>query len=348
MCGVFILCAKILNMADTREKFIQANSPDGGFLASLAWRKFQTSTGKKTYHIEGDHFSASIIRHSLSLVGNYFYVPRGPVLEIRNQESKTQKSVDELIRLAKNESAGWIRIEPATDGTLETLKERVKFPIEKAPHDVQPKEVFIISISESEDEILSAMKPKARYNIRLAEKKGVKVLSKEYRETDFEKYFKEFLRLVKVTAKRDRIIPHPDRHYEKMFKAIPAENIRLYAAEYDGKVIASNLVVFFGDVATYLHGASDNIHRNLMAPYLLQWKQIMDAKAAGCTRYDFGGISSNGLNSWTGITRFKLGFSPEEKATVFPGSYDIIIDRKKYLLYLILSKATALLKRIKK
>jgi lipid II:glycine glycyltransferase (peptidoglycan interpeptide bridge formation enzyme) len=66
------------------ENFIQTNSPDGGFLQSEEWRKFQEAAGRKTYNITGQDISASIIEHSLPLVGKYFYMPRGPVMPISN------------------------------------------------------------------------------------------------------------------------------------------------------------------------------------------------------------------------------------------------------------------------
>ena len=66
-----------------------------------------------------------------------------------------------------------------------------------------------------------------------------------------------------------------------MFETIPPEILKLYVAEYEGKIISANLVLFFGKTATYMHGASDNIHRDAMAPYLLQWQAILDARKSG-------------------------------------------------------------------
>lgn len=147
------------------------------------------------------------------------------------------------------------------------------------------------------------------------------------------KYIDEFIRLIKITAERDGITPHPDNYYRKMFEAIPGDILKLYVAEYEGNVIAANLIIFFGKTATYLHGASDNGHRNLMAPYLLQWQGIQDAKAAGCMRYDFGGINTK---TGEGITKFKTGFAPNTKSVEFPGSYDMIINPVRYWMYRIM------------
>jgi lipid II:glycine glycyltransferase (peptidoglycan interpeptide bridge formation enzyme) len=170
-------------------------------------------------------------------------------------------------------------------------------------------------------------------------------------------YIDKFIELVSLTAKRKRISFHSGNYYRKMIETIPGEILKLYVAEYKDKIVAANLVVFYGDTATYLHGATDDEYRNVMAPYLLQWQAIKDAKKAGCLQYDFGGVkkisplpltpSPGGRgwlekpgegNSWSGITKFKLGFAPNTEPVIFPGSYDIIIDKKKYYLYRAIQK----------
>jgi lipid II:glycine glycyltransferase (peptidoglycan interpeptide bridge formation enzyme) len=163
------------------------------------------------------------------------------------------------------------------------------------------------------------------------------------------KYIEEFIKLVKITAERDKIKTHPESYYRKMFETVPGGILKFYVAEYEGKVIAANIVIFYGDTATYLHGASDNEYRNVMAPYLLQWQAILDAKKAGYQKYDLGGIKSCITqheicnNRWAGITRFKLGFAPNVEPTRFPGSYDIILNPKKYYLYRFLQKIKKIL-----
>ncbi len=342
--------------------FIQSNSPDGGFLQSVYWRKFQESVGRKTFHLEekGENENivalADIIMHKLPIVGEYLYLPKGPVIlnpksetlnpkQIQILKSKIQNHLFDLIDLARENNAGWIRIEPNSKEELDLIKENLpeRMKIRKSAVDMQPKEILVMDISESEEKILAQMKQKTRYNIRLAERKGVKAFV-----SGEGKYIEEFLRLVKITAQRDKIRTHPENYYRKMFEVIPPNILKLYVAEYDGKIITANLVVFFGKIATYLHGASDNIHREVMAPYLLQWRAIEDAKAAGCEKYDFGGVKikshPNSLlekereNSWAGITRFKTGFAPNIEPIRFPGCWDIVLNSKKYFLYRAIQK----------
>lgn len=355
-------------------KFIQQNSPDGGFLQSPEWRKFQESVGRKTFNIaspastgveasspclpdrqayEGEGgiaFFANIIEHKLPIVGKYFYIPRGPVMTY-NIKHETY-NINAIIDLAKGNKIGWMRIEPASKEILEIVNKEIKYKIVKAPHDMQPKEILVVDITKPEEQLLAEMKSKTRYNIKLAEKHGVKVECITYNVSSI-KYLNEFIRLTKIMAKRQGIQAHPDSYYKKMLEAVPGDILKLYVAEYKNKIIAANLVVFYGNTCTYLHGASDDSFRNVMAPYLLQWKQIQDAKTAGCAKYDFGGISTNYesrtnipariatrsiaggriTNKWSGITRFKLGFAPNTNPVEFPGSHDIIVSPSRYKLY---------------
>lgn len=321
------------------EKAAYKNSPVGEFLQSRNWLKFQASVGRKVFCIESEFFLANIIEHSLPIAGRYFYIPRGPIFN-QNQIFKDtiSKKTQELIGLARENGVGWIRIEPETKEILDVIRESMRCNIVKAPHDMQPKEIFVVDIAKSEEELLAMMKSKTRYNIRLAEKKDITIIDAEGGERS--EYLDEFLRLTGIMAKRNGIVAHPESYYQKMLEIIPGDILKLYVAQYQGKIIAANLVVFFENRCIYLHGASDDEYRNVMAPYLLQWRQIADAKKAGFVKYDFGGVKIDvlGGKSWEGVTKFKTGFSPKTKATIFPGSYDIIIDRKRYWTYRILQK----------
>ena len=320
------------------------------FLQSEEWRKFQEAVGRRTFNVSESGFRVNIVEHKLPIVGNYFYVPRLSC----NLQLATRNFFKKLISLAKKEDAGWIRIDISDSRLLDLIRDYWR--VVKAPHDMQPRQIFVIDISKPEEELLAEMKAKTRYNIRLSQKRGVAVKAISKREikggvdsrlrgndiksgNDIKKYADEFLRLVKITSERNKIKSHPENYYREMLK-IPC--VRLYAAEYQGKVIAANLMAFYGDTAIYLHGASDNKYRNVMAPFLLQWRAILDAKKAGCERYDMGGVKIQNPKSkiqnpsWAGITRFKLGFSPKTKPVEFLGSCDVIISSWRYWVYRVI------------
>ncbi|MEI7890465.1 MAG: peptidoglycan bridge formation glycyltransferase FemA/FemB family protein [bacterium] len=348
---------------------MEKNIQNIDFLQSEIWAKFQEKVGRKTHRIENDDFLASTIEHVLPMVGKYEYVPRGPISnfqfpisnEFSNQNDKIKNEMQDLVDLAKKENAGWIRIEPANKELLNLIKENVSENVVKAPHDMQPRELFVLDVSKPSEQLLAEMKTKTRYNVGIAIKKGVLIdhSQSENGKKEQEKYLHAFLRLTKEMAQRHGITAHPDEYYQKMIEVFPSEMLRIYVAKVDDKIIAANLVLFFGDTVTYLHGASGSLHRNLMAPFSLQWQAILDAKVLGYKKYDFGGISTNyELNtnlpitnknsSLRGVTDFKLGFSPKTKPVVFPGSYDIIINPRKYWAYRGLQAAKAFAVKFRK
>ncbi len=317
--------------------WLNRHCPDGGFLQSEMWRAFKNREGFSTEHFEGDGLWGNAIEHTLPFAGKYWYMPRGPVLAVTS--SATQSSVwAHILAEAKEHGVAWIRVEPRNDAELAMLREWSReYAVKKAPHDMQPREILAVDISESEEKFFANMKPKTRYNIRLAEKRGVEISSDRN-----EQVFNEFLRMNRETAVRNHISTHPDRHYQHLLELFPHETLELFTARHDGQTLAAILVAFFGDTATYLHGASSDDDRGLMAPYLLQSHAIETARRRNGVRYDFGGIDTTGaVPSFSGITRFKQGFAKNVNAIQYPGSYDIVLIPSRYVLYKSISMSKA-------
>ncbi len=311
---------------DKREKFLAENSLDGGFLQSEYWMAFQAELKQKFYLVESEENQVLVIENKLSLVGKYFYLPRGPIFSENKKDN--QVLIKKIKDLAIKNKIGWIRMEPQRKADLSQVKEKLI----KAYKNHQPAETLSLDLALSLDEILAGMKQKTRYNVRLAEKKGIKVEVL----TD-SKNLEIFWKLAQETAQRDGASFHGKQYYQKMFKAIPAENLKLLVAFSGSQPVGAIIISFFGGVATYLHGASANKHRNLMANYFLQWEAIKYAKEWGALKYDFFGIAVE-LNrkKWLGITRFKTGFCSKCEPTIFPGCYDLILNPLKYWIYRIL------------
>lgn len=297
-------------------------------LQSDRWKHFQEENGFKTVQLP-DSFG---IVYNLPLVGQYLYTPRWPV---ENQESKIKNQKLLIEKLAKESRAGWVRVEPTDDTALEGLQKAFgATQVVSAPHDVQPREILTMDIQGDEAVLLAAMKPKTRYNIRLAEKHGITVRFSRGKE-DME----TFIGLIYATTERKAIRPHGKEYYRNFFKAFDETQCVLALAEHEGRSLAANLLVFHEGTAYYLHGGSSDEGRHLMAPYLLQWKSICEAKRRGSRLYDFGGVNTHDPESaWAGITRFKQGFAPVAAPIRFPGTYDIVLSPSRYALYRFLQR----------
>lgn len=276
----------------------------GIFLQSWEWGEFQKSVGRKVYRYQLDNHRAQAIELPLPLEKKYWFIPRG--ISIGNLEKEARK-----------QGVLFLRFEPITEISRKYDNSREISPI-------HPKETLIFDLSKSEDELLSGMREKTRYNVRLAGRKGVKCRTIGVNE------FNKFWGLMEETAKRDKFRAHPREYYEKMLGAFKDGSMKmeLRVAVFNEILVASALVVYFGDTATYLHGASSYEHRALMGPYALHWDIIKNAKKEGYRYYDFWGIDEK---KWPGITRFKMGFGG--KVVNYPGTFDLPLSKFWYTVY---------------
>lgn len=274
------------------------------------------------------------------ILGDYFYwyAPRGPIFNLATADSEAQDNSAAVFKKVSNHEifefflaelkkidsrALFLRFEPQQVSDGNNLKKTIN---------LQPAETLILDLRKSEEELLAEMHQKTRYNIRLAEKKGI--IIKEG-NADSPEDLKEFWRLLKTTGERDNFRLHSFLHYEKLLsvnRTAPGF-IKLFFAKFEGKNIAGGIFCFYGDKVTYLHGASDNEFRSLMAPYLLQFSLVKKAQAENYLYYDFFGIDEK---KWPGVTRFKLGFG----GSVFDyaGTYDLILRPFLYRIYEFLRK----------
>ena len=220
----------------------------------------------------------------------------------------------EVDSICKKNHAIFLKVEP--DVWAEEFHLRFS-TFKPSPHNIQPPRTIIVSIKEDEEQILARMKPKCRYNIRLAEKKGVTV-----REWDDIHAFHE---MMAVTGGRDNFGVHTKEYYQRAYELFhPKGTCELLVAEFEGKPLASLMVFANGKRAWYVFGASNDQERNRMPTYLLQWEAIRWAKARSCEEYDLWGVPDENEETleaqfesrreglW-GVYRFKRGFGGEVK-----------------------------------
>ncbi|MBT4277973.1 peptidoglycan bridge formation glycyltransferase FemA/FemB family protein [Candidatus Falkowbacteria bacterium] len=327
--------------------FLSENSEDGGFLQSWAWGDFQQDLGKKIWRIGIEDNNGKLltvclaIRDDMALRRVTIDIPRLGILNIEYGISNIlEVLVKELKKIAVDENAMVVRVDFGVKVNSQFTIHNSQFNklgLRRAHRDIQPRSTLVVDLSKSEEEILKEMKQKHRYNIRLAEKRGVKI---ELIENNKEEGLENFWELLKLTSKRDRFAIHEKNYYLKLLNT-PGLDTRLYLAKYLDEVIAGAIIGQFGNTCVYLHGVSGDRYRNVMAPYLLQWQIMLDIKQNGYKFYDFGGIKSEKSKSssqtkWQGITRFKIGFAPNQKTTEFLGLWEIRVKPCQYFVYRII------------
>lgn len=325
---------KIINIDEKEEvnKFVGGEA-HSQFLQSYEWGEFQEKVGGSVFRIgvedNGEIIaSAKIIRKKLPIGKHYFYCARGPIVheKIKNRKEVLNLLFSEVERMGLKDGAMFLRFDPiynVDDHVTDIAGKDIKII---QTHSVQPPKTTYLDLSKTEEELLAKMHQKTRYNIRLAEKKGVKII-----EVDKSR-FEEFWHLLDQTCGRDKFRPHGRNYYQAMLE-LPNDFLKLCFAEYENKPIAAGMFTFFGDTATYLHGGSSNDHRELMAPYLLQWKMIQLAKEKGFKYFDFHGIDEV---KYPGVTRFKKNFGGEK--ITYPGTFDLVYDEGWYQIYKMIRK----------
>ncbi|MHB1190688.1 MAG: lipid II:glycine glycyltransferase FemX, partial [Armatimonadota bacterium] len=249
-----------------------AGAPTGDLLQSFEWGELKARSGWKPYRLaakDGDRIvgAISILARPLPLGKCIFYASRGPVCDPGDAETLTALASGTR-ELARRKGAILLKVDPPWVSGTETLLAAGFSAVSQSEGfgGVQPRCVMQLDLTPSLDEILEGCKPKWRYNIRLAEKKGVTVRS-YCTLADL----KSFYAVHEETAKRDRFRIRGFQYYKDMWELLAERGYaKLFLAEYEGKVIAGALSFIFGDKCWYTYGASSNEHRNVMPNHLMQ------------------------------------------------------------------------------
>jgi peptidoglycan pentaglycine glycine transferase (the first glycine) len=316
--------------------FLEAH-PEAHILQTAPWAALKAGFGwqaRRWLVIEGGFPRAGlqVLIRSLPLGFSILYVPKGPVGDWQRPEvfRCLQSALD---RLAREVRALYLRLEPdAAEGEL-TL-DLLTFGFQPAPP-VQPRRTILVSLEGEEEALLQRMHPKTRYNIRLAERKGVTV--REAGPEDLPRFYE----LLRRTAERDRFAIHTFAYYRAAYERFVPHLARLWLAYYEEEPLAGLMAFAWGERAWYFYGASGDRHRERMPTYALQWTAMRWAKARGCRLYDLWGIPDeepeileaqfmarrDGL--W-GVYRFKRGFGG--RIVRWAGAFDRVYRPRLYRL----------------
>lgn len=314
---------------DTWDMF-QRQHPWAQFTQSWTWGEFRRNSGcnVRRFALLDDHGNwllAAQLEYRKKMPGiGYWYAPRGPVFWSERPPGEDQDLLREFFHGLKDmdlRSAFFMRFEPVLKNEGE-IRHILPEGIRRAPQ-LNPACTLLLDLSKNETELLAGMHQKTRYNIRVAERHGIRIRLANS-ATDLE----SFLVLMKETSSRDQFIQHDASYLRATYKALQGAKMgRLRFAESEGKVLAASLEVMYGDTLTYLYGASSSEGRHRMAPFALHWAAIREAKQEGYRLYDFWGVNPHTRTSpayktsWEGISRFKRGWGGEEVSLL--GTWDL-------------------------
>jgi peptidoglycan pentaglycine glycine transferase (the first glycine) len=307
-----------------------ATSPYGHILQSWEWGELKAQSGwdpirlavRRDGHIR---VGAQILVRSLPYpLGRMAYVPRGPVVDY-DDPAMVGALLRGLREVARERRVISLKIEPEVtepSGVGDTFRRLGLQPAEP----VQMRSTIWVDLAPDEDTILARQKQKTRYNTRLAAKKGVTVTHTGPEGIG------EWYKMYRTTAERDGFTIHSLDYYRQVLDILGSRGMAtLLLAHHEGDLLAGIIVFSFGQKAQYMYGASSNVKRNLMAPYLVQWEGMRWARAHGATVYDLWGIPDRleeNEDLW-GVYRHKSGYGGE--IVRYVGAFDLIRSPVQHL-----------------
>lgn len=336
------------------DDFVAAH-PAGHLLQSYAWGDFKRRHSWPSLRVivsepgsEKILAGAQILFRQMAGL-SVAYVPKGPVLDWSDTHL-AETLLTTVRNVTRRRRAIYLKIEPnlTADPDLER-RLHDNFNFRSSSETVQPRSTIRVDLSLPPEKILERMKTKTRYNIRLAERRGVTCRKADPASpTDFSRFYN----LMEVTRQRDSFGIHSGEYYRDAWETFASSppgsgNGALWLAEFEGQLVAGALVFTFGKESAYLYGASSNEHRREMPTYLLQWQAMQWAKEQGALHYDFWGIpdevgagedeehteleNKNVRDGLWGVYRFKQGFGGE--VVRYAGAFDLVYNRPMYLLW---------------
>src|SRR5882672_3357254 len=298
------------------DRFLEA-TPDAGFMQASWWAEFRAEAGYECFGItfkEHDAIvgGAMVMKWSYAPRSCFYYMPDGPVLpEDEEAAGQVFAGILEFIekhRKSEEKTVSHLRIEPRWQRVPGFVR---GFQALACPDNYsEPRDTLCIDLRQTEEAILDQMKPKGRYNIRVARKHGVSIV-----EDASDQGIADFLGIYGTTAVRHGTEAKLPGYFQELVSRLsPGRRISIFFAEHQGRRLAAALVVYFGRRATYFFGGSLTLHRHVMAPYLLHFEIMRSAKARGCEWYDFWGIAPGNQadDPWHDITVFKRKFGGVE------------------------------------
>ncbi|MFH1185272.1 MAG: peptidoglycan bridge formation glycyltransferase FemA/FemB family protein [Chloroflexota bacterium] len=322
------------------------NHPQAHFLQTGEWGELKSRFGWQAARLLVDESGAQVLFRRLPLGFSVAYIAKTTAAQIsRSAAESFWSAVDALCRqkraiLCKYEPDSWTGSGVAGTQGLTAIGPGGRALLPSA-HSVQPRRTVVVDLRPTEDAILGRMKQKCRYNIRLAEKKGVIVRVWEDAAA--------FHQMIVTTARRDGFAVHSAAYHRLAYELLHAAGLcELLVAEYDGRPLAALMVIARGHRAWYVYGGSTEAERERMPNYLLQWEAMRWARSRGCDEYDLWGVPdedeptleadfadrSDGL--W-GVYRFKRGFGGELRRAA--QAIDRVYNPLLYRAYLLRTSA---------
>ena len=266
----------------------------------------------------------SISFHQIPKIGySVGTILRGPKIN--------QEMLSAVARIAKEHHAIFVKFEPDECQPYQNQTQDLNFAnLVKSPKVAFYPYSYVVDLTQTEDQLLSQMHPKTRYNIRIANRYQVLV---EHRTDD--QAFEIYLKILFETTKRQGFYLHSQNYHRRQWELLKKTGMaHIFLASYQGQVLSAFEIFTLKDRLFYPYGASLDENRQVMAPTLLMWEVIKFGKSLGLNTFDMWGSlgpDAKETDNGYGFSRFKQGYGGQLMR--FTGTYDLVINSPLYRLY---------------
>jgi lipid II:glycine glycyltransferase (peptidoglycan interpeptide bridge formation enzyme) len=312
-------------------------------MQTIEWAKIRERHGLKVFCIEEDGDTTNKNKNTIygkRFVFTLHHIPFTKYTLIYCPKSllPSQKIISAVNELAQRYNSIFTKFEP---NVAKNDVESLPSTLVRSVHPIFTENNQVLDLRHDIDTLTSHLHHKTRYNIKLAQKKGVVVVE----ANDFQGY-SHFEKLYFETCKRQRYRGHDRSYHKAVWSSIARDNYlpdklqaRIYFARHDADVLSAMQVWSFKKKAYYVYGGSSNIKRSYMSANLLMWRAIIDAKNDGCTEFDMWGSLPKDYDEsdkWAGFTRFKSGYGT--KFAQYVAGQDLVHKPIAYQIYNALYK----------
>lgn len=297
------------------------SNPASGFMQSWGWSRFKELEGYAVLRLgifAGTALRGGAVAYAFPspAEAGLVAIPDGPVLDWGAPDAPAAfRTLVAAVRgSALGKRAVAVRVEPRLEGVPEALR-----GLPRAPVDLVPDETLEVELG-PEAEMLARMKPKGRYNARLALRHGVEVVgSSDPGDVH------EFYHVLDQTARYQDFLVEPKSFFINLGQTLFPAMGRFAFARYKGITLAAALTVRHGGSVTYLYGGHLPLFPEVMASYALHWHVMREAAGAGYRVYDFYGYvpPGNPDHPYDRFSRFKEKFGGRPVRRI--GSRDVVL-----------------------
>ncbi len=307
-------------------------NPDGGnVLQSRAWGEFKREHGWQplywTHDVGISQVAVLVLQRRVPGLGALWYIPKGPGV---TDPVMLGPMLDDLFATRKPFA---VKVEPELLQGAEAQQSLRSLGLVKSPRDVQiSRATIIVDLHPDEEALLASFKPKTRYNIRVAARRGVTVKSVAVNERNIDRMYA----LMAATQARAGFTLRPRSYFAGYWQLQEAAgNGQLFFAVWEGQILAGLFATFIGRKAWYKDGGSVKHHADVMAPHLLQWEAMRWLRRRGIESYDLVAVPSQDQlreeHPLYGLYRFKSGFN--DVITEFVGTWDLVVRPRRQALW---------------